>query len=501
MALEKYDAKRDFQMTPEPPPTPTLPHPRGEGRERGAHRKPIFVVQEHHASRLHYDFRLEADGVLKSWAVPKQPSMDPAHKRLAVHVEDHPLAYGKFEGIIPKGQYGAGTVTIWDRGTYDNLLADKPVPQTTTEGIEAGRLEFALHGKKLRGRFALIRMRGKDNWLLIKMKDELARPEVNVDGRGRHKTAGHPTKAKARASQPRPAGKRGAGGATFTNLDKIMFPEEGLSKGDVLDYYRKIAPHLLPFVRDRPATLERLPEGLGDGRAPHFWQKNTPASYPAWIPRAELPSGQGKTVHYVLVNDLETLLYLVNQGTLTFHVWFSRVEDLDRPDFVLFDLDPGQATFADVVTVANELHALLKEEGSKAYVKTSGKTGLHVLVPWDAEGGYDEARAWALGLAERVVEVLPDQATTERSKAKRNRRVYVDVMQNARGRHAVPPYVLRVVPGATISTPLRWGEVTPGLDPARFTLKTIFRRLARLKRDPMAGLARTPRTPVRVAVS
>src|SRR5947209_11476819 len=176
MVLEQYRAKRDFQKTPEP-----------EARPAQSYRQPIFVVQEHHATRLHYDFRLEADGVLKSWAVPKQPSMDPAQKRLAVHVEDHPLAYADFKGTIPEGHYGAGEVAIWDRGTYDNLLADKPVPQTLSEGIEAGRLEFTLHGKKLRGRFALIRMRtkgrGKENWLLIKMRDELARPEPDTNGR------------------------------------------------------------------------------------------------------------------------------------------------------------------------------------------------------------------------------------------------------------------------------------------------------------------------------
>src|SRR3974377_2462917 len=130
MSLDDYRAKRDFRTTSEP----------GPRRARG-HRKPIFVVQEHHASRLHYDFRLEADGVLKSWAVPKQPSMDPSQKRLAVRVEDHPLAYANFAGTIPEGQYGAGTVVVWDRGTYDNLLADKPRPQTLTQGIEAGRVE------------------------------------------------------------------------------------------------------------------------------------------------------------------------------------------------------------------------------------------------------------------------------------------------------------------------------------------------------------------------
>jgi bifunctional non-homologous end joining protein LigD len=208
-----------------------------------------------------------------------------------------------------------------------------------------------------------------------------------------------------------------------------------------------------------------------------------------------LPSERGKPVHYALVNDLKTLLYLVNQGTLTFHVWLSRVDDLDRPDFVLFDLDPGEADFADALAVAKELHVILTGEGVEAFVKTSGKTGLHVLTPWEAEGGYDEARAWALGIAERVVEALPEQATVERSKAKRNRRVYVDIMQNARGHHAVPPYVLRAVPGAPVSTPLSWRELTPQLEPAQFNLKTIFRRLARQRRDPMAALVRaTERT-------
>jgi bifunctional non-homologous end joining protein LigD len=363
------------------------------------------------------------------------------------------------------------------------------------EGIGAGRLEFTLHGKKLRGRFALIRMhgrgRGKDNWLLIKMKDDFARPEPDARDRsnGRAKPR-RPSKATPLRPRKRSASKPSRKEVTFTHLDKLMYPKEGITKGQVIEFYRKIGPHLSPFLRDRPATQERLPEGLGNGRAAHFWQKNTPASYPDWIPRAELPSEQGRSVHYVLVNDLDTLLYLVNQGTLTFHVWFSRIEALDRPDFVLFDLDPGQAGFDDVVAVARELHGVLKGERKKPYVKTSGKTGLHVLVPWDADGDYDEARAWAEEIAGRVVEALPNAATVERSKARRGRRVYVDVMQNAKGRHAVPPYVLRAVPQATVSTPLNWNELTPTLDPAQFTLKTIFRRLARQKRDPMDDLIR-----------
>jgi bifunctional non-homologous end joining protein LigD len=473
-ALEKYQAKRDFDKSPEPGARPGKPH-----------RQPIFVVQEHHASRLHYDFRLEADGVLKSWAVPKEPSLDPGQKRLAVHVEDHPLDYATFEGTIPEGQYGAGTVKIWDHGTYENLLADKPRPQTVAEGIAAGRLEFLLHGDKLKGRFALIRMqgkgRGKDNWLLIKMKDEYAR---TPDGNGTPVAAG-----KSRVAAKAPSRAAAGDGVVFTHTDKVWFPDAGITKGDVLEYYRRIAKRLLPYLRDRPVTLERLPEGLGPGR-PHFWQKHTPDYYPDWVPRVELPTERGKTVRYTLVNDVDTLLYLVNQGALTFHVWFSRIQDLDRPDFVLFDLDPGPAAFAEVVAVARRLHDLLTEEGVKAFVKTSGKAGLHILTPWRAGGGYDEARGWAQDVARQLADALPDRATTEIRKAKRGGLVYVDTLQNARGHHAVPPYVVRAVPAAPVSTPLSWRELTAELDPARFNVKTIFRRLARQKQDPMAGLVR-----------
>jgi bifunctional non-homologous end joining protein LigD len=183
-----------------------------------------------------------------------------------------------------------------------------------------------------------------------------------------------------------------------------------------------------------------------------------------------------------------TLLYLVNQGTITFHPWLSRVEDLDRPDFVLFDLDPGTATFADAVAVARQLHDVLDDERLDAFVKTSGKTGLHVLVPWKGTGDFAAAREWAAGIAARVAAAMPGRATTEIRKAKRRGRVYVDVMQNARGHHAVPPYVLRAVAGGPVSTPLRWQELTGDLDPARFNIRSVPVRIGRQTRDPLAAL-------------
>jgi DNA ligase D-like protein (predicted ligase)/DNA ligase D-like protein (predicted 3'-phosphoesterase)/DNA ligase D-like protein (predicted polymerase) len=398
-ALDEYDAKRDFEATPEPAPAPQKPH-------KGA----IFVIQEHHATRLHYDFRLETGGVLKSWAVTNEPSLDPAVKRLAVRVEDHPVVYATFHDTIPEGHYGAGEVFIWDHGTYENLNPANSI----TEGIEAGKLSFALHGTKLKGRFSLVRMHGRggsgkrENWLLIKGRDGYARPAS---------AATTPQKAARRVTTKPAAVKTTADGkppkdVEVTNPDKVLFPDEGYTKADVAAFYRKVAPRLLPILKDRPVTLERLPDGLGAGK-PNLWQKHTPDTYPGWIPRVELETERGRPVKYVLVNDLPTLLYLVNQGALTFHPWLSRVGSLDRPDFVLFDLDPGSAPFADVVIVAMRVHEELTAEGREAVVKTSGKSGLHVLVRWTAKGDYGAARKWALAVAGRVAAALPDLATTE----------------------------------------------------------------------------------------
>lgn len=471
MALEEYKAKRNFRKTDEP----------GPKLEKG-HRKPTFVIQEHHARRLHWDFRLEDEGVLKSWAVPKEPTLDPSIKRLAVHVEDHPLAYGKFHGDIPEGQYGAGHVEIWDNGTYENLSRSVSI----TQGIDRGRIEFELYGKKLKGRFALVHMKGRDrgkqeNWLLIKMQDKHAKPGAAESNGSRSRLRRPP----ARSARVKKHGQATAEAITFSNLDKVMFPEPGFTKGDIIEYYRDVAPRLLPHLRDRPCTLERFPDGVASPT--RFWQKNTPEYYPGWIQRVNIPSDD-KPVNYVLVNDLPTLLYLVNQGALTFHVWMSRIDDLDHPDFVLFDIDRSEATFADVVTIARAVHDVLKDEGIDSLVKTTGKRGLHVLVKWGDVGGYAEAQEWAMAIAQRIVREHPKIATVERMKAKRGQRVYVDVMQNDRGKHLVPAYVLRPTPGATVSIPLAWREVNDRLDPAKFDIETAMKRIARQKRDPLAPL-------------
>jgi bifunctional non-homologous end joining protein LigD len=266
-----------------------------------------------------------------------------------------------------------------------------------------------------------------------------------------------------------------------THTDKVLFPDKGYTKGDVLAYYQRIAPLLLPHLKDRPLTLERLPDGLLSPKSPHFWQKNTPSYYPSWVPRITLPTEAGKDVDYALCNDLETLLYLVNQGTITFHVYLSTTHDLDHPTYVVFDLDVSASTFANAVTIARQIKKQLDTQNAPSFPKTSGKTGLHILTPWH-KGGYPAAREWAMAIADEVCATLPDIATTARSKAARGKKVYVDVVQNALGHHVVPPYTIRATATATVSAPLRWSQVTPRLDPGRFTIKTRF------KSDSMAEL-------------
>jgi bifunctional non-homologous end joining protein LigD len=460
--LEEYRRKRNFRKTREPEPD--------SPRKRSPGQKAIFVVQEHHASHLHYDFRLEIDGVLKSWAVPKEPTLDPSVRRLAVEVEDHPLEYATFEGRIAEGEYGAGDVRIWDHGTFE-LLGDSRSRESAADAIDRGKLEFRLHGEKLRGIFTLVRMKGrgerKPQWLLIKKRDA--------------ETASRAPALRVLKSAP-----------AFTNTDKIFFPEAGLSKGDVLDYYREISPWLIPHLARRPLTLERAPDGVRKG-APGFWQKNTPAQYPSFVQRARLSTERGKPVAYAMVDGPEALLYLVNQGTITFHPWLSRVDDPDRPDYVIFDLDRGKQGFAPLVQLAKRLRAVLSEAGCEPFVKTSGKTGLHVLAPWEGEGGYDEARAWAIEMARETLKGLPGVATLERSIAKRGGLAYLDIMQNAKGHHVVPPYVIRAVPGASISTPLQWSELSASLDPGRFDPRTVLRRMKRLGRDLHGELLPRPK--------
>ena len=809
--LKRYRAMRDPERTPEPF--------GGDGQARGN----LFVIQKHRARSLHYDLRLEMDGVLKSWAVPKGPSVRHTEKRLAVQVEDHPLEYADFEGVIPQGNYGAGSVIVWDRGFYRSVKDEDPLTQ-----LSRGKLELEFNGFKLRGTWVLARMSGKEKeWLLIakggaaegkeEMTDQapesvfsgmtveelgdgsrrlgflkarlealgapegdvpvkrqkfmlaslLDKPfsnktwlfEIKYDGvrifasregesvelfgrSGSNVTLRYPEVVRAlkalpsehflmdgeivamdlegrpsfqllqarmhltnpldieqaRASNPvrgiffdclasegrdlrllplkqrreglelllpkrgviqhtesilehgtlfyeaaseqglegivakrlegryrggrsrewlkmkcqlrqefviggytLPQGSRAAFGAlhlgryekgklvyvskvgtgfsdetlqairqqltpleraappfaagapqglghvwvkpdlvcevrftawtrdggirhpTFlglredkapreciredvvklevrvpqgrveerrprvkvTNPDKLFWPREGYRKADLVVYYDGVGPYLLPYLRERPLVLTRYPDGI-HGKS--FFQKDAPDFVPDWIRTERIYSKDAeREINYFIANDIDTLRYVVNLGTIPLHIWSCRLGSLDRPDWLVLDLDPKEAPFADVVKVARRLHRILEELEIVSFPKTSGATGLHILIPLGRRYSHEEGRTFARLVALLGVQAEPELATVARPIRNREGKVYIDFGQNGHGRTIVAPFSVRPLSGAPVSWPLHWSEVTGRLDPARFHIRRVPKLLEKFT-DPMAAV-------------
>lgn len=642
--LDEYRRKRDFAATPEP--APAKPVPRDDN---------VFVVHRHEARQLHYDLRLEHAGVLKSWAVPRGFSFQPTDKRLAVRTEDHPLEYEHFSGRIPKGQYGAGTMTLWDRGHYE--LVKEPDWERATA---AGELKFVLYGRRLRGEWHMVRTQQADNsWLLFKSKDRyaghdrasalgieldqaptgavalstppmrwladealaevpdllyemefagartllhkrgdaitlgsLAAPPAAIANAATHlrctdavldgvlvaldrhqrpcrtalatalgdsdakglayyafdllqwedydlrtlplldrkaalrtlvppgphllfvdhvagdgaalltalAAAGLPAAIGKLATSPYTSGRSRAwrriavapDNAAATpaahepvraktarwrpsHLDKVYWPAEGYTKGDLLAYYAAVAEVLLPHLRDRPLHLNRFPDGI-DGKS--FYQREVKDGTPAWVRTAPIEHDGAIVPHHV-IDDLDTLLHVVNLGSIDLHPWLSRVGSLDQPDWAVLDLDPKQAPFAHVVRIARAAGRLLRGIGLRPLLKTSGKHGMHVFVPLRPGYSYDHARMFTEAVARVLVRELPDIATVERLPDQRGGRVYLDFLQNRRSQTIVPPYAVRPIRGASVSTPLAWDELEDAdLAPLDFTIRNLPARLA-----------------------
>ncbi|HEV7857181.1 MAG TPA: non-homologous end-joining DNA ligase [Pyrinomonadaceae bacterium] len=498
MSLETYHQKRDFTRTPEP-----------EGKLSKSNRQ-RFVVQEHHASKLHFDFRLEMGGVLKSWSVPKGPSLDPSDKRLAMPTEDHPVEYLKFEGHIPEGNYGAGEHLIWDAGTYELLTGDDPLEQ-----LAEGKLNFRLKGDKLRGGFNLVRMgHGRNQWLLIKSRDEDAQPgwqlrlrlatngeseteskiarkrerkHVSHQGVSQHGTkAGKQDGPVMSASALFKSGelsgdvrvKAGRDVASLTHLDKVYWPDDGYTKGDLVSYYYQVSKYILPYLKHRPLIMKRYPEGI-EGFS--FHQHNVDEA-PDYVRTASLDVEEGHAVDYIVGDNLATLLYMANLGSIERHPWHSRIENLDHPDWLVFDLDPGEGiAYSTICELAVNVRDALAELDLECYPKTSGSRGMHVYVPLKPVHDYELVAEFALGLATLVARRNPTIATVERALKKRRRgQIYLDHMQNARGKSVVAPYSVRPRARASVSAPLEWKEVQSAkITPQDFTIKNLQRRVAR----------------------
>jgi bifunctional non-homologous end joining protein LigD len=276
----------------------------------------------------------------------------------------------------------------------------------------------------------------------------------------------------------------------LSNTGKTLFPDAEITKGELVGYYRDMAGRILPYLRNRPLVMERYPDGITGER---IVQKNVPRYFPGWVTRTEVQKQDG-TLFQVVGDKPATLVYLANQACVEMHAFLSRIGALDRPDQLVFDLDPpDDRHFGQVQDLALELRQLLEGElGLTAFVKTTGGRGLHVHVPLAARDDFDAVRQFARQVSEVLAAREPDRLTTHQRREGRGDRVYADVMRNAYAQTAVAPFSVRARPGAPVATPLAWEELgDPGLNPARFTLRTVGERLDRLgASDPWAGMSR-----------
>lgn len=515
--LARYQRMRDFDKTSEPSGGDLVTTPE-DGQRR-------FVVQRHRATRLHYDLRFEIDGVLVSWAVPKGPTLDPDVRRLAVHVEDHPVEYIDFEGVIPAKEYGGGDVIVWDAGTWEPTKTDDPAAE-----VRGGELHAVMHGSKLRGHVVLIRTGApgeKEQWLFLHKHDEHAvagwdaedHPRSVLTGRTNEEVKADPDRlwrsdlpaaqasVELKVEVPEPLDAEeltaldalGAQGSwdvfgrrlRLTNLDKVLFParegEEPVTKRDLIRYAATIAPTLLPHLAGRALNMNRFPEGVG---AKGFWHKALPGHAPTWLGRWDNPSaGPGETRTYLVVDEAAALVWAANFGALEWHPWTSPTDAPDRPSYVMFDLDPGQETTWEDVLVLARLHRTAFEHlGVRAYPKVTGKRGIQIWVPIQRGPTFADTRAWAEKVSRSVGAVVPELVSWKWGVRERGGLARLDYTQNAVNKTLVAPYSPRPAAGAPVSVPIGWDELDgPDLRPDRWTVRTVLDRLAD-KGDLFAGV-------------
>ena len=498
MALEEYKRKRDFTRTSEP----------GPGRVRIRERKLSYLIQKHDATRLHYDFRLELDGVLLSWAVTKGPSLNPADKRLAVRTEDHPLSYGSFEGTIPEGEYGGGPVMLWDNGWWE----PEGDPRA---GLKKGHLGFILHGERLKGRWNLIRMRGegkKENWLLIKEDDEEASRRANSEfleglsfsvttGRSMEEIADGKTAKRTKASAVRkattvPAAEAAAKPAlkatkpgtlilsdiTITHPDRVISENGHITKGELAEYYSAVAPFILPHIIRHPLSLLRCPSGI-DGEC--FFQRNPGKGLGADVKPFEFRH-KGKKYEYLFVDDDKGLVEVIQMGSIELHPWGAPVDAIDHPDRMIFDLDPApELPFDAVKLAAQDLRQRLQRKGLESVLKCTGGKGMHVTVPLAGKDKWPAVKSFAGSLAEEMVAAAPEAYIATMSKAKRTSKIFIDYFRNDYTATAIADFGVRARPGAPVALPLEWKELKTLKTASQYTMKDVLKRLRNRKPEPV----------------
>ena len=441
--LNEYNKKRNFDKTQEP-----------KGILKKENKKNIFVIQHHMASKDHYDFRMEVDGVLKSWAVPKGFSYNTKDKRLAVMVEDHPLSYHDFEGVIPPLQYGAGVVMLYDTGYYES--------NNIKNGLKKGIIKFELFGKRVKGKWSLIRFKD-NNWLLVKEKDN-----IYVDL--------NKFKRSIKTNRTMDEIKNGLDSITITSPDKIIEKKSMLTKLDIVNYYKKVSVRMMPFLNNRLISTIRYPNGNSNDS---FFKKHFENN--KYLGKKVVISNKKKNDYY-FIKDLNGLIYEVQMNSYEFHIWSSDVKAINKPDIMVFDLDPDEKLNINKVRDGvMRLKKILDQLGLKSFLKTSGGKGYHVFVPFTSFESWSSFSLFAKNISLLLEEKYPDMFTCNMSKEKRKNKIFIDWYRNKKSSTSVAPYSLRIRKKITVSMPIKWSELYK-IKPGDITIDIAIKRLKRI--DP-----------------
>ncbi len=464
--LKKYKQKRNFNKTEEP-----------KGKSKKSTKVLKFVVQHHLASRDHYDFRLEWKGTLKSWAVPKGPSYNPEDKRLAVQVEDHPFDYRNFEGIIPKGEYGGGIVMIWDEGNWEPI-------NDIDKGFREGSLKFTLKGKRLKGNWALVHMK-EDNWLIIKEKDEYSKNEVYIDKFDRSIRTGRTMeeieKGKIKNKIKKTTSKDNKcviEKIKISNPDKILFDVPKITKRDLILYYTKVYPRMKSYLDNRLISTIRCPDGT---KGECFFKKHLDAKNKGFG-KVNIPSESDRKEDYYYIKDISGLVSEVQMNAIEFHIWGSSTKTLNKPDMMVFDLDPDEGMgLKQIREGVRDLKSILDELSLTSFLKTSGGKGYHVVVPMKPLTSWTKFREFAKNIAKLMEAKWPDKYVSNVRKINRKNKIFVDWIRNNKSATSVAPYSVRIREGAPVSMPISWNELDK-IKPNEITIEEAIKRLRR--KDP-----------------
>lgn len=441
--LTKYNNKRNFNITSEP-----------IGKILKNNKKLTFCVQHHIARKDHFDFRLEYNGTMSSWAIPKGPSYNPKDKRLAIKVEDHPISYKNFEGTIPKGEYGAGTVMLFDLGYYKIIKYEKNL------------IKVILYGKRLKGMWTLTHFKD-DNWLLIKDHDFY---EKYIDiTKYKRSIKTNRTMKEIKDNEKKKE-------ILLTSPTKKIIGN--ITKKVIFNYYKKVAPYMMPYLENRIISVVKAPSGINNKI---FFKKHL-ENQKRYLEKINISSKNDKEKDYYYILDEIGLLSEVQMNSYEFHIWGSNASNKNKPNMMVFDLDPDKSLSLDKLRLGVKyLKEILDNLNLKSFLKTSGGKGYHICIPFKNNLTWKKFYKISEDIANIIENTHSELFTTNNRKEKRKNKIFIDYLRNQKSATFVAPYSVRLRKNAPVSMPIAWNE----LDKIKPNEITIYKAIKRLKKkDP-----------------